>query len=135
MAATSQPRLSLRPALRGRWARLWRWLVCSLLIFGLVPGGDEVVETLVHLFHDAHLPHSAAHDEVAASEDCQQCKERGCTCLAHHCRCCTSLATLPARGPEFVLTDWHEIVSRHSAWSDRGAAHSGSAPPLRPPIG
>lgn len=126
--------LSLRRPSGGRWARVWRWLLCAMLVFGLVPGGDEVVETLVHLVHDGHLPHSAAHEEAAASEDCQQTDEHGCTSLAHHCKCCSSMAALPGRGPEFVLTTWRAIDVRHDAWSDRGPPHSGTAPPLPPPI-
>ncbi len=114
-----------------RWMKL---VLCAFLVFGLLPGSDEVVETIAHLVHDGHLPHSTAHDDVEASEDCDASDEHGCTPLAHHCQCCVSIAALPEwtqPGPPLVLAAVREL-SRSG--SDRGPPSASVEPFFRPPI-
>lgn len=71
--------LPLRRTMRRKAARVLKMMLCALLVFGLFPGSDELVETVVHLVHDGHLPHSETHDLVAATEDCGDSDEHGCT--------------------------------------------------------
>ena len=126
--------LPIPAALQRRVARGLRLLLCALLVFGLFPGSEEVVETVVHLVHDGHLPHSDAHAEVAVTEDCGDSDEHGCTPLAHSCECCASLSALPPStfgAPlHFVLVD-EEQARPHS---ERGPPNPGMKPFLRPPI-
>ena len=127
--------LLLRRSTRRRAARVARLIVCAFLVFGLTPGSEDVVGTLVHLLHDGHLPHSAAHREVAATEDCDtDCEEHGCTPLAHHCKCCPSGPALPVRTPSPERFVHHVGVERFRSASERGPPRDGVKPTLRPPI-
>lgn len=109
-------------------------MLCALLVFGLFPGSNEIVETVVHVIHDGHLPHSEAHDEVTASEDCDDSDEHGCTPLDHHCKCCASASAIPPRSAGLRLG----TIARRTelrALSERGPPHDSVEPFLPPPIG
>jgi len=109
--------------------------VCALLVLGLMPGAEEMVASAAHLLHDGHLPHSAAHDEVAAAEDCDSaCEEHGCTALAHHCNCCASTSALVPRAPAPDQPAWRAGPLTYRSSSERGPPHTGVKPFLRPPI-
>lgn len=112
-----------------------RVLVCALLVFGLMPGAEELVESAAHLLHDGHLPHSEAHDEVAATEDCDSdCKEHGCTPLAHHCKCCASASAVPPRNMSPDRPVRAARTEKYASISERGPPNAGVKPFLRPPI-
>lgn len=119
---------------RRKAARALKLMMCALLAFGLFPGSDELVETVVHLVHDGHLPHSEAHDLVAASEDCGGSDEHGCTPLAHHCHCCASLAAVPPRQPDFDVHVFRPAREKYRSIQERGPPNTGVEPFLRPPI-
>ena len=132
---SSLPRwLRIRRSVRRRADRVAKLLLCAFLVFGLLPGSEEVVETIAHLAHDGHLPHSDTHDEVAATEDCGDADEHGCTPLAHHCKCCPSISAEPARAmtPEALVLS--ACSEQGLANNDRGPPTAGVKPPLRPPI-
>ncbi|MEQ1567733.1 MAG: hypothetical protein ABMA64_18980 [Myxococcota bacterium] len=124
----------IRRSTRRRLARVANLLLCALLVFGLLPGSDEVVETIAHLVHDGHLPHSDTHEEVAATEDCGDADEHGCTPLDHHCKCCPSISAVPSHGarPEALVLS--ACSEQGLANNDRGPPTAGVKPPLRPPI-
>jgi hypothetical protein len=133
---SSFPRwIPIRRATRRRIARVLKMLVCAVLVFGLMPGAEELVESAAHLLHDGHLRHSEAHDEVAASEDCDSdCKEHGCTALAHHCKCCASASALAPRTPATDRLPRVASQTRYRSVSERGPPNAGVKPFLRPPI-
>jgi len=126
--------LPMRRATRRRAARALRWMLCALLVFGLVPGREEVVETLAHLVHDGHLPHSGAHEQVAATEGCDDADEHGCTPLSHHCACCASVSALPPLGALPATLVAHLAGERCRSLPQRGPPSDGVKPALRPPI-
>lgn len=110
-------------------------VLCALLVFGLIPGSDELVETVIHLVHDGHLPHSEAHDEVAATEACDDSDEHGCTPLAHHCTCCASVsAVAPIPAPMGTLLRVTLRNEKYRSRAERGPPNHGVKPFLRPPI-
>ena len=109
-------------------------MVCALLVFRLFPGSEELVETAVHLFHDGHLPHSEQHEEVAATEDCGDSDEHGCTALAHHCKCCASVSAVPPGGPSAYPLRVAAPSQRFRSPAERGPPNDGVKPFLPPPI-
>lgn len=117
-----------------KFARVAELLLCAVLIFGLFPGNAEIVETVAHLVHDGHLPHSDTHDQVAATEDCDTADEHGCTPLAHHCKCCVSAAAIPPRGvkPEAEARAPRDLL--RLPHNDRGPPNHAVKPYLPPPI-
>jgi hypothetical protein len=120
--------------MRLRIARALRVLLCGLMIFNLFPGSEVLVETVAHLVHDGHLPHSDQHDQVAGSEDCDDSDEHGCTPLSHHCGCCASLAAIPPSGPARVPWGAVTVDQKHRSRPDRGPPNDGVKPFLPPPI-
>lgn len=108
--------------------------LCALLVFGLSPGSDEIVETVAHLLHDGHLPHSEAHDRAAATEDCGGSDEHGCTPLAHHCHCCASLAAVPPAVPDIEVGALRVVREKVRSLQERGPPNAGVKPLLNPPI-
>lgn len=126
--------LPIRRNVRLRVDRVLRLVLCAVLAFGLFPGSDELVETVVHLVHDGHLPHSEQHDIAAASEDCGDSDEHGCTPLAHHCHCCVSLAALPPHLPAFTVHVFSPAREKCRSLQERGPPNPGVKPFLRPPI-
>jgi hypothetical protein len=115
-----------------RLRRVLRVVLCAAALLGLVPGGEEAVEALVHVVHDGHLPHSATHDEAAEDERCRDGEHR-CTPFDHHCGCCASAAALPTAAPVAAVrrVPASEVAR---APQDRGPPRSGVKPSLRPPI-
>lgn len=110
-------------------------LVCALLVVGLMPGAEEIVESAAHLLHDGHLPHSEAHADVAATEDCDRdCEEHGCTPLAHHCKCCAVASALAPRAPSPERFLRGLGPEKYRSTSERGPPNAGIKPFLRPPI-
>jgi len=114
--------------------RLFRNRVFGILVaLLLMPGWIELAETIEHLMHDGHLPHSEAHadsdDEVAHEGD-----EHGCTQMVHHCQCHTSSPALVADAePEH---DAENAVDAPGQAVDltRIPTSWAQAPPTRPPI-
>lgn len=121
-------------AFRRRLSRLMRAWMCALLVFGLLPATDELVESVVHLAHDGHLPHSDEHEQSAADEVCGESDEHGCSPLAHQCDCCTSLAALPPAAPAPATSDAPMATEVHRTTRDRGPPSDGVKPFLPPPI-
>lgn len=111
-----------------------KMLLCALLVFGMFPGSDELVETVVHLAHDGHMPHSEAHDLVAATEGCGDSDEHGCTPLAHHCQCCVSLSAVPPSVPDFGALARLPGQEKYGSLQERGPPNAALKPFLRPPI-
>ncbi len=120
-----------------RWRRLARVVLILLVILGLTPGGEALVEAAGHLLHDGHLPHSAAHEQVAASEDhagSGSCAEHGCSPSQHVCQCCSSLPMLP---PELSLPDgptFRYATVRVRVPDPASPALHSTSPPVPPPI-
>ncbi|MBT3218344.1 MAG: hypothetical protein HN348_04580 [Proteobacteria bacterium] len=55
----------------------------------LLPGLSEVFETVEHLLHDGHLPHSEQNEEAQHLEvhNGTLGDEHGCTAMSHTCPC------------------------------------------------
>jgi len=126
--------LLFRRAARQKAARVLKLMLCAMLVFGLFPGSDELVETVVHLVHDGHLPHSEQHDLQSTTEDCGDSDEHGCTPLAHHCQCCFSVSAIPLRLPELDAQIFHPAREKYRSHHARGPPNPGVKPFLRPPI-
>jgi hypothetical protein len=104
-----------------------RYLLAIWMVFGLVPGLGEVVETAVHLATSGHLAHTDAdHGDLGDEGD-----EHGCGTTCHNCGCCASQALASDRKLEVPgtvaaparLTPSAALVSLHEP-----------TPPFRPPI-
>ena len=126
--------IPIRRATQRRIARALRVLLCGLMIFNLFPGSYELVETVAHLVHDGHLPHSDHHDQVAAIEDCDDSDEHGCTALAHHCTCCASVSAVPPVGPSTPPPRVVALGEKFRSPAMRGPPNDGVKPFLPPPI-
>lgn len=118
-----------------RLRHLLRQLLTLLLIFSLVPGLGELVESLEHVLHDGHLPHSAQH-ELAAVEESHPGEadtEHGCTPMSHNCGCHTST---PATLPTAVVPNRVDrlLADRFHPRGDQVLRSRANAPPTRPPI-
>lgn len=134
MRAPRRHWLPVRRSARWRAPRLLRLVMSALLVLGLFPGGDELVETVAHLLHDGHLPHSDTHERVAATEDCGGSDEHGCTPLAHHCGCCLSLVALPPALPDLLPSPLQASRDPYRSPHERGPPNAGVKPFLPPPI-
>lgn len=134
MASLLQRWLYLRPVVRRKATRVLKLMICALLIFGLFPGSTELVETVAHLVHDGHLAHSEQHDLVAASEDCGDSDEHGCTPLAHHCHCCVSISSILPRLPYLEVHAFRPGREKYRSLQERGPPVPGVKPYLPPPI-
>lgn len=134
MARSTVRWVPFRRATRNRFARALKMVLCALLVFGLLPGSEELIETAAHLLHDGHLPHSEQHELVAATEACDDSDEHGCTPLAHHCSCCLSVSAVPPATP------WNQplrVITRDRRFrspAERGPPNEGVEPFLPPPI-
>lgn len=119
---------SAMPSLR----RVLRALLVGLVVLGLFPGTSELVETVEHLLHDGHAPHSAAHEQVARTEARHGSAEHGCSPLAHHCQCHASQIATP---PVDVVVRLRSVAGRRLAPDAKSPLrHRAVAPPLPPPI-
>ncbi|MCB9791944.1 MAG: hypothetical protein H6741_04380 [Alphaproteobacteria bacterium] len=115
--------------------RLQRCLVTMAMVICLLPGLPEILESLEHLLHDGHLPHSAQHDDAQVQEDHDATAEaeHGCTPTAHHCGCHVSTPAIlgddpfgpPLRSPHFEL-ELGETEVTPTSWAN--------APPTPPPL-
>ena len=109
-------------------------MLCALLVFGMFPGSEEIAETIAHVVHDGHLPHSETHDEIAASEDCDSSDEHGCTPLDHHCKCCVSASAVPPRSGIGLRFARLARRTERSTLAERAPPTDGVKPFLPPPI-
>ncbi|MCB9680611.1 MAG: hypothetical protein H6733_03995 [Alphaproteobacteria bacterium] len=130
--SSSSRRLPGWPALS--WRRVARWWLCAWMVLGLLPGAEEIVESIVHLVHDGHLPHSEAHAAQASSEHCPDDAEHGCTPLSHHCGCCVSLAALPPSDDVIVVPTAVVVQVGVATTTVRGPPVRFLEPLRRPPI-
>ncbi len=119
-----------------RAMRVLRWVLGFLIVVGLCPGAAELLDVAEHLLHDGHLPHSAAHDVAAASEQHGETNdEHGCSPTSHHCKCCVNLLGLP---PAPALP-WDDAVCSAVNLSPIGSTdprgpERATPPPVPPPI-
>ena len=67
-------------------------VLALLLIFGLMPGGAEIIENVVHLATDGHTAHAV--DDAAHAP---QGVEHGCSGSMHLCECHSSPSFLVAK--------------------------------------
>jgi hypothetical protein len=111
-----------------------KMVLCAFLVFGLVPGSDELVETLTHLAQDGHLPHSQTHDRVAAFERHPTDAEHGCTPVDHHCKCCATQHVVPPKAGPPALPAFANVALRYARMQGRGPPSRSTAPPVPPPI-
>lgn len=115
--------------------RLLRQLLTLLLALSLVPGLGEFVESVEHLLHDGHLPHSEQHELAGVEEShlAEAAPEHGCTPMSHNCGCHVSTpATLPTVAmPERVD---RLVVAPFHPQGDDALVSRANAPPTRPPI-
>ena len=105
-----------------------------LLVVSLLPGLPELAESVEHLVHDGHMPHSDMHEREQHAESHDGLNaEHGCTPLSHQCSCHTSQPCI--LGEESVVvrrvlvspeTRAVEAVELPTLWAN--------APPTRPPI-
>ena len=115
-----------------------RRLLALVVVLCMLPGLPSLLETVEHLLHDGHLPHSELHEQLADGEhahDGDEEHEHGCTTLSHRCGCHSSMPCVLsddddldhelANGAEHALS-----AARLHALSNRS-----TAPPTRPPIG
>ncbi|MCK6507851.1 hypothetical protein L6R53_31540 [Myxococcota bacterium] len=132
-AAISRCLPDLRIA-RRKASRVLKVMICVMLVFGLFPGSDELVESVAHLIHDGHLPHSEQHDRVGTFEDCGDSDEHGCTPLAHRCQCCVSIMAMPQGPPGFNTHEFQPARKKYRSVQAQGPPSPGVKPNLRPPI-
>ena len=113
---------------------LLRKLLAIAMAVSLMPGVVELVESVEHLLHDGHMPHSAQHELVEAIEthDLGH-EEHGCTPMTHTCGCHVS-------SPAVLGEETQLAVRRTSTLERRGVAAEhllqsrANAPPTPPPI-
>lgn len=114
---------------------LLRKLLAMMLAVSLLPGLVELAESVEHMLHDGHLPHSEQHELVEATEGHAQgdSDEHGCTPMTHNCGCHVS-------SPAVVGEVANLTVRRTSTPERRGVAAEhlltsrANAPPTPPPI-
>ena len=111
-----------------------RFILLALVIVGIMPGTHEIAETVGHLIHEGHLPHSAQHDRVAISEQLPSDDEHGCTPIDHHCECHTSQPAVPPRDPMAPMAKIVQVGDRLRIVAERRPPDLTEAPPLPPPI-
>ncbi|MCB9759091.1 MAG: hypothetical protein H6739_04560 [Alphaproteobacteria bacterium] len=115
--------------------RLLRHLTTLMMVLSLLPGLPEILESVEHLLHDGHLPHSAQHEAEQADEDHSATAdaEHGCTPTAHHCGCHSStpgiLNDFGLEPPRRSLTLEPRLVL-----ADRVPSSWANAPPTPPPL-
>jgi len=99
-----------------------------------LPGLPELVESIEHLVHDGHLPHSEQHavDQHAESHQGLD-EEHGCTPIAHRCGCHVSAPAILASGDTEVSPPFAPD-GRRPTWVEDEPTNWANAPPTRPPI-
>ncbi len=114
---------------------LLRKLLTLFLVVSLLPGLPEIVESLEHLLHDGHLPHSEQHDSVehAETHDEGLADEHGCTPMAHHCGCHISMPGVLADGAMKHSPRVPTAEMRPSGTESTPLSRA-NAPPTPPPI-
>jgi hypothetical protein len=114
---------------------LLRKLLTLFLVVSLLPGLAEIVESLEHLLHDGHMPHSEQHESEKYAEYHDQGldEEHGCTPMSHNCGCHTSVLGILADGsmthPRRVPT-----TERWPSGTESTPLSRANAPPTPPPI-
>ncbi len=114
---------------------LLRQILTLILVVSLLPGLAELVESVEHLLHDGHLPHSEQHEgeKYTESHDDSLDDEHGCTPMAHHCGCHASMLGILADGsphPRRPLAG----AERRPIAPDGMLLSRANAPPTPPPI-
>jgi hypothetical protein len=118
-----------------RLRHLLRQLLTLVLVLSLVPGLGELVESVEHVLHDGHLPHSVQHDLAAAEESHPAAvdTEHGCTPLSHNCGCHISTpATLPTVAVPVRID--RLLAARFHPRGAETLRSRANAPPTPPPI-
>lgn len=118
--------MRLRPLLRR---------LCTLLLaVSLLPGLSELVESLEHLLHDGHLPHSAQHEQQQHVEHHAQGldDEHGCTPMSHQCGCHASVPGVLAAGHPDIGRPAPAAEGRPLGPEDTPLSRA-NAPPTPPP--
>lgn len=115
--------------------QLLRQLLTLVLVVSLIPGLGELVESVTHVLHDGHLPHSEQHElaAVEAPHQADAAPEHGCTPMSHHCGCHVSS---PVTVPTAILAVRVDqlLVARLHPHQDHWLASRANAPPTPPPI-
>jgi len=114
---------------------LLRKLMTLLLAATLLPGLSEIAETIEHMLHDGHMPHSAQHEQEQITEDHHDGldDEHGCTPMAHHCGCHASMLGILADGSLAIRRPPHTADGRPFG-SESTPLSRANAPPTPPPI-
>lgn len=112
---------------------LKRRFLVFVLILSILPGWPELLENVEHLLHDGHLAHSAQHDE-AADEGHDDVAEHGCTPMAHHCGCHTSVLAV-LQDPTVSESGKWTVPDTRGFWTEWSPLTRAIPPPTRPPIG
>jgi hypothetical protein len=114
---------------------LLRKLLTLFLVVSLLPGLPEIVESLEHLLHDGHMPHSEQHEseKYAESHDQGLDEEHGCTPMSHNCGCHMSVLGILADGS---LEIGRPILMPEARpfGTDSTPISRANAPPTPPPI-
>jgi len=118
-----------------RLRSLLRRLIAITVAVLMLPGLTEILESVEHLVHDGHLPHSEQHEVELASEDHDATlgDEHGCTPISHQCGCHVSapaiLAAATALHPRAPMP-----VVRRPMFDEQTPLTRANAPPTPPPI-
>ena len=109
-------------------------MLAIAMMVSLMPGVIELIESVEHLLHDGHLPHSAQHDLVEASEahDLGH-EEHGCTPMTHSCGCHFSSPAVLAEDTALTMQRSSTPEGRPLA-AEHTLASRANAPPTPPPI-
>ncbi len=114
---------------------LHRRLVGLLLVALLLPGWNELLESVGHLLNDGHMPHSTQHELASGDETHRDhTDEHGCTAMAHNCGCHFSAPGVlddPNAAPASIFAALDASVHAHEGTHPTSWAN---APPTRPPI-
>lgn len=112
---------------------LLRRLITMLVVVSLLPGLSEVLETVEHLIHDGHMPHSEQHEQTQLSEGHTVDVEHGCTTMAHQCACHTSMPAILADATPEPARRVVALTRRPLAAEETPLSRA-NAPPTPPPI-
>ncbi len=120
-------RMTLRQRLRN--------LLTMLLVLCLMPGLTELIETVEHLVHDGHLPHSEQHDQGQHAERHDSLEEEhGCTAMAHQCGCHMSAPAILTDANPRNEPGWADVAETRPVAVAQVMVSWANAPPTRPPI-
>lgn len=113
---------------------LLRQLLTLVVVVAMLPGVQVLVETVDHLLHDGHLPHSEQHEVDQQTEAHQGVDdEHGCTPIQHRCGCHASAPAI-LTGLALCLPPRSTSVEVRPSWSEDTPTTRANAPPTRPPI-